>query len=56
MSDEDVLRDKLRNALDLLKQCADENDRLWAEVKRLRRPTWKQRLIAWIDPGPEETW
>lgn len=50
------LRDRLREALELLHETVDENLRLYAEVRRLRRPSWRERLVAWIDPGPEETW
>lgn len=52
-SDFEVTRRLLRQSAELLEECQAENDRLRAEIKRLKKPTWRERLVAWIDPGPE---
>jgi len=50
---EEEIRDTLIELRALLQELQEENEQLRAEVKRLRKPSLKQRLIRWIDPEPE---
>lgn len=47
------MREKLTEATELLKEFSEENARLRAELKRLHKPSWKERLVAWLDTKPE---
>lgn len=50
---EEEIRDTLIELRALLQELQEENEQLRVEVKRLHKPSWKQRLIRWIDPEPE---
>jgi predicted nuclease with TOPRIM domain len=50
---EEEIRDTLIELRALLQELQEENEQLRAEVKRLRKPSWRERLIRWIDTEPE---